>query len=379
MALRLDAGGKRLDPTPRRVLEAASLLALPEEDDLIFFDVLRDWNGDGKSEIFLPLLDGLAVFTRGPGGWAHAGEIKLRMEAGYSARAELYEPRLRNFGLRAVVSVPELTVADWDGDGKPDLFAILDDQLEVHKAGGATLFSPVAAARLALSKPNDTAHVSAIVRDLDGDGVADLVVNRIAGGLGQMRAQTQVYYGNKGGGFSEPAQKLEREGYAGSLSFGDLDGDGKPDLMMPHVDVGLADMARVLLQKRMTIGWEARRNRGREFSVVPETVMEVDFPVDFSQLADLDGPYPSVAGDFNGDGKADFVAAHGPDQLAVWLGGGKSLIAGAPRAIVHATPSKYYLITDLDGDRKADLVLFYRTRDAIAGTIAVARNTGRGW
>jgi hypothetical protein len=379
MALRLDASGKRLDPTPRRVLESPSLLSLAEDADLIFFKVLRDWDGDGKSEILLPQPDGLAVFTRGATGWTRAGEIRLHMAAAYAARTELYEPRLRNFGLRALVTVPELTVADFDGDGKPDLFALLEDQLEVHRGGGAALFLPVAAARLQLSKANETAHVSAIVRDLDGDGIADLVVNRISGGLGQMRALTQLYFGKKGGGFSEPAQKMEREGYAGSLSFGDLDGDGKPDLLMPHVDVGLADMARVLLSKRMTIGWEARRNRGREFSVVPETIKDVDFPVDFSQLADIDGPYPSVAGDFNGDGNADFIAANGPDSLAVWLGGGKSLIADSPKAIVHITPSKFFFITDLDGDKRADLVVFYRSRDAIAGTIAVARNSGRGW
>jgi len=73
--------------------------------------------------------------------------------------------------------------------------------------------------------------------------------------------------------------------------------------------------------------------------------------------------------------------------MAVWLGGGKSLIADSPKAILHVTPSKFYLVTDLDGEapgkgglfKTADLSFFYRSRDAMAGTVVVARNTGQGW
>jgi hypothetical protein len=262
---------------------------------------------------------------------------------------------------------------------------VLDDVLEVHKGGaGPSVFTPKPVARHLLGVRTEGevrlgAPVHTTVRDLDGDGVADLVVNKVAGGLGQMHAQTGFYFGKRGGGFEPPAQLLQHEGYAGALAFADLDGDGKLDLVMPHVSVGLTDMARVVLTKKMTVGWEARRNLGRAFSARPETVKEIDFPVDYSQLADIEGPFPSVAGDFNGDGKADFVAANGPDQLGVWLGGGKTLIAESPKALVHVTPSKHYFVTDLDGDKHADLVLFYRARDPLTGTVVVLRNTGRGW
>jgi hypothetical protein len=382
-AARLEGG--KFETTPKPLARAVGLLALPDDDDLPFYDVMRDWDGDKKDEILLPLVEGMALITRAADGtWQRATNLRVSARANYGIRAEQYEPRLRNFSARATYVVPELTVADYDGDGKPDLFAVLEDVLEVHKGGVPTVFTPVPVARHYLGVRSDQeiqrgAHVHTTVRDLNGDGVADLIVNKITGGLGQMRAQTGVYFGKKGGGYDPPQQLLSREGFSGAISLADLDGDGKPDLVMPHVSVGLSEMARALLSKKMLVGWEARRNHGKGFDSDPATVKEVDLAVDTSQLADVEGMYPSVEGDFDGDGKRDFVAPNGADQVAVWRGGGKELIAESPQAIVHVTPSRFYQVVDLDGDKKADVVLFYRGRAELSSSIVVLRNTGHGW
>jgi hypothetical protein len=377
--------GNRFEPTPTSLLKVSGLLALPADEDLPFFDVARDWDGDGTAEILIPILDGVAVFTRREEGWSRAGTLRLPPQASHMVRSEQYEPRLRNFAARVSYVIPELVSADYDGDGKRDLCAIYEDSLQVHKGGvGSTVFSEKPSARHALGAKTeaevtrDTAHVHSTLRDLDGDGVVDLVVNKVSGGLQQMRAETAVFLGKKGGGFDPPAQVLKRDGYSGAISIADLDGDGKPELVMPFVAVGLTEMARVLLSKRMRVGFEMRKNRGRSFSVEPEATREIDFVVDTSRLADVDGPFPSVAGDYNGDGKFDFVAMNSSDQLGVWLGGGEALMTDVPKAIIHVTPSKHFVVTDLDGDKKSDLLIFYKHKEP-ANTIVVLRNTGRGW
>ena len=379
-------GDGRFETTPRRLAEVRGLVALPDDEDLPFWDVMRDWNGDGKDEIVLPLVDRTTVLARGSdGAWTRAVDLKLPPRASYAVRPEMYEPRLRNFAVRATFTVPELTAADWDGDGKPDLVAVVDELLQVHAGGKGGLYSPVAAARVLLGNRSaaeaerGSAHLATVVRDLDGDGVADLAVNKITGGIGQMHAETAFHYGRRGGGWGVPQQIIKRDGYAGALAFADLDGDGKPDLVSPHADVGLGEMARVLLSKRMAVGFEARRNLGRGFSAAPEAVRDIDFAVDYSVAADLEGAYPSVQGDFNGDGKADFIGQYGKDALGVWLGGGKSLLASEPKAVVHIPPSRYFLVADLDGDRRADAVVFYRWREGMTSAILVLRNTGQGW
>jgi hypothetical protein len=398
-----DARGRRRFGAPSLLVEERGLLALADDDGLPFFDVARDWDGDGTTEILLPLVDGIAVWAAPPsppstapadggaapapdGRWARAGLLRLPPSATYFVRAELDEPRLRNFAARAVYEIPELITADYDGDGRLDLFAIHEDALTIFRGTpGPTRFSTSASARhlLGVRTPEEasraTAHVHTSVRDLDGDRVADLVIHKITGGLGQMKTQVGVYFGRRGGGYDPPAQVLQRDGYGGAASFGDVDGDGRPDLLSARVSVGLGEMARALIAKKMRVGWEVRRNHGRRFSDNADVTKDIDFPVDTSQLADVEGPYPSVAGDFDGDGKADFFSAHGSDAFGVWLGGGKKLLADAPKAIVKIVPSRHYRIVDLDGDRRSDVVVFYRRRDASAATIQVLRNTGAGW
>jgi len=76
------------------------------------------------------------VFTRGANGWARVDSCSCgRWPATRCARS-CTSQRLRNFALRAIFSVPELTTVDFDGDGKLDLCAVIEDVLQVHKGGG---------------------------------------------------------------------------------------------------------------------------------------------------------------------------------------------------------------------------------------------------
>ena len=378
---------------PQRLLAIEGLVLLAAEEDLPFIDVARDWRGDGRpagaargTAIVLPLVDRLALITRAEDGhWARTGDLRLPPHAAYALRSDVRDPRARNYWLRAVLTVPELHLADFDGDGHPDLIAVLDDAITVFHGDSAALFAPVPIAiiplgtRTAAEAERGNAIVQVTVRDFDGDGIADLAVNKVTGGIGAMHAQTGFYYGKKGGGYGRPAQVIARDGFAGALLFADLDGDGRPELVVPHTSVGFGEAVRIVLARRMTLGFEVHENLGEKgFAPAAAIDLPIDLAIDYSVGAELDSPFPNLDGDFNGDGRTDLAAPKG-DGLGIFLGGGKSLLAEYPKAIVHLPMSRWLEVVDLDGDRRADVVLFYRFKPDRQGSIVVLRNTGQGW
>jgi hypothetical protein len=136
----------------------------------------------------------------------------------------------------------------------------------------------------------------------------------------------------------------------------------------------------VVLRRRLGVSFAVHRGRARGgFDERPDADLPVDFPVDYSAGAELDGPFPSLDGDFDGDGHPDFAAPKGEGAIGVWLSGGKQLLSEYPRAIVHVPLTRYWKVVDLDGDKRADALLYYRFHAEREGEIAVLRNTGRGW
>src|SRR5207244_3723252 len=83
LAYHLRETGLMFETTPRLLVQAAGLLAIPDEEALPFYDIARDYVGDGNTEILLPLVDGTAVFTRAEEGWVKSGQLSLRPRANY--------------------------------------------------------------------------------------------------------------------------------------------------------------------------------------------------------------------------------------------------------------------------------------------------------
>src|SRR5262249_13599170 len=226
------------------------------------------------------------------------------------------------------------------------------------------------------------------VRDLDGDGKADLVVHRMVGELMRSRSTTTLYM-NAGAGAdprAEPRAKLELSGGNAALRVEDIDGDGRPEMLEAYLGFGVVQAVRMLTLQRAELRLRVLALPADERSPPVETWSDdVSFPFDFGTSRVL-GLLPFTEADWNADGRLDLCWGDGSGQLRIRLGeardagpGFGAVVASVPLAV-----SGELLAADLDGDGLPDLVAWDpldlegrlrigRNRGALPGTPAVLR------
>jgi hypothetical protein len=116
-------------------------------------------------------------------------------------------------------------VGDVNGDHKPDLVLDYPDHLEVWLGNGDGTFAYSSSINY-----NGGYHGVAVVQDLDGDGITDILLAPDPVSTGSI-VPLQCFYG-KGNGLFDPPISIPIFHPYYQVVAADLDGDGKPELVM---------------------------------------------------------------------------------------------------------------------------------------------------
>lgn len=233
--------------------------------------------------------------------------------------------------------------------------------------------------------------LASFVRDMDGDGLADLVVVRgkawYRDGPPSTYPQTisvDVYKNVDGNGkysrseWAHYAAALSAPPYFKILDVADFDGDGRPDLIVLN-DVALdCDWC----SSAHALDVYVFKNTGSGFNMVKQQLSGTNFPglVVFSA-------------DINGDGRADIVLAHGsvPDgptgtqwpYVTSYLSDGSKYIPGPgldTSAFLSNLDFDAFAMGDFNGDGYPDLLRVARTGTVYGvAVLEFAINTGKGF
>ena len=184
-----------------------------------------------------------------------------------------------------------------------------------------------------------SAPSSVAMGDLNQDGKPDLVTTDAVTG------KVTVFLGTGNGKFGSGVEYATGS-HPGAVAVADLNGDGHPEVIVGDESKGtisvLASNGNGTLQLKQTLA------------------------------AGLDPAFIAV-GDFNGDGKVDLaVAARSAASLAILLNDGKGSLQAPALSVLHKAPTS--LITaDLNNDGHADLALANAD-----GTVSILLGAGNG-
>ena len=288
---------------------------------------VADLNGDGKLD--LVVTNEVACNTCS-GGW-----VSVLLGNGDGT----FQPAVRyssgGFGPTSVVA------ADVNGDGKPDL--IVANQLGCNSCASGTVSVLLGKGdgtfQAAVSyNSGGTRADSVVVADVNGDGKLDLVVmNRALCGSLCGDGQVGVLLGNGEGTF-QAAVSYDSGAYEGySVAVADVNGDGKPDLVVANGSTTLCLGCGV-----STFGILLGNGDG---TFKPLATYDL--------FADDDSPMSLAVADVNGDGKPDVMVTTGA-AVNVLLGKGD----GTFRVPVsYALGTVGITVADVNGDGKPDLVV----------------------
>ncbi len=249
-----------------------------------------------------------------------------------------------------------VSIDDFDGDGKPDLLVGSGNSgmISIFKNTSASAGSISFASRMDIMTITHSDHVS--IGDLDGDGKPDIVFSVFSNQLVSIYRNT-----SSGGVISFDSDGDYSRGFYSSgicystgsnpenIAIGDLDDDGKPDITIPNYGSNTVSVFR---------------NTGSSGNI------SFDAKIDFTTG---NNPTRVSIGDLDGDGKLDLAVTNGQSNTVSVFKNlcttGNISFASKVNYITAMEPTSVS-IGDLDGDSKPDIAITNGT----SGSISVLRN-----
>ena len=380
----------------------------PRSGEISHVDVAQDVNGDERDDLVVPDVDGFWVFVQmSDGVFADPVQVgpSTDMSRIYGADGYRYDPWSQS-------RVHEM---DYNRDGRRDLVFWKEDHFEVHLQDERGLFAPKAKSftnnvvfdsdNLSSLATGDMAgKVLHSLSDLNGDGVADLVVFLLEGrSIASKRSTYEVHFGAPipdGTAFAQGVDITFKSD--GRIQLGmerhDFDRDGQVELMFTTIEVEYLESSlwkrfKGFMGDDIWLNLEFYRVEGGRYRDKPNATRRIALdgvpshkepgwvPLDIvlrgatheSRKTQKSWPRAFnttlLIGDVTGDGLSDLLIGDHPRIMDIFVGTpGPDLFSQRPQDVAIAVPNdeEYTWLVDLNKDGKQDILMHhpFTRRDA---------------
>ncbi len=294
-----------------------------------------------------------------------------------AVKADLKIPRRSNYfvvppgsmvsaesDIQLFIDVPKLAIGDVDGDGRVDITISTRHEIRVFLRKEDGSYPQTADREIPLHLVTARDHirgsggVACEVKDINTDGVLDLVISHVEGSITNATTTTYVYINRDGyWDLAKPESKYQSTSALATNLLVNLDGGPALELLRMQIKFSLLEFVELLLTREVDAEISIHRyTEGKGFGGTPWLKRKVSIPFSFDTFRSA-GFIPTIEADLNGDGLNDFLTSGAGKSIEIYLGGGKKPFER--RAAKQTMPTAGQIhFADFNSDGLVDFVLF---------------------
>ena len=172
----------------------------------------------------------------------------------------------------------------------------------------------------------------------------------------------------------QPDQTIALDGITPGVNIEDVNGDGRGDLLFSSIRVGFWNIVKNLISKQVNLDTSIYLIRSNnQYPTQPDFSQKTSYRIDLTHGIRFHGTWPTLRGDFTGDGHRDLLIAR-DGKIAIYPKNKEGDLFSKPLPQSGVFTSAYMHIVDLNSDGRDDILFYEKNRD---GKISILLNTGQ--
>jgi hypothetical protein len=370
---------------PRDLLSFPTITVFPAAGSLPRGRLFADFKRNGRKMLLLPQFDSLVFFGRnGAESWQQAERVAL-VPRTFLYSDQVDDGAFRDFSLHAEFSLPRIFVDDFNGDGFADLLLTEQESITVYLHQSDGHFAPKPSDTIVFpvrpsGKNGDTSLAFLLTPvDVNGDHFADVILT-LTRGTGKFLEREIIIFiflnrQNPANPFSaQPDQTITVDGITTGVNITDVNGDGRGDLLFSSIRVGFWNIVKNLISKRVDLETSIYLlQNDNQYPTKPDFQQKNSYRIDLTHGIRFHGTWPTLGGDFTGDGHKDLLVAR-DEKITIYPRNPDEDLFSNPLTQSEVFTSPFMNIVDLNGDGLDDLLFYEKKRE---GKLSVLLNTGQ--